>query len=213
MLATFEWMRAGVSETEIAEQLRIEQTLKGLEFDFALVTTGPTFGRGPSNRKIAVGEILSLDTTGHHGGYLADMARMAVLGRPTPLMADLLAEVSSVQAAARTPIKAGAIGAEIYDSALHALKCCPDQKDMQFLAHGMGLIPHEAPRLTTTGIVPYDDKHAHRPLEAGMVLSIETQVTHPDVGFVKLEDTVAVTEIGWEAFGDWGRGWNGGGER
>ena len=79
---------------------------------------------------------------------------------------------------------------------------------MHFVAHGMGLIPHEAPRLTATGPVPYPDKHAKRPPETGMVLSIETHVKHPDVGFVKLEDTVAVTNSGWEAFGDWGRGWN-----
>jgi Xaa-Pro aminopeptidase len=42
-----------------------------------------------------------------------------------------------------------------------------------------------------------------------MVLSIETSVKHPEVGFVKLEDTVVVTDAGWEAFGDWGRDWNG----
>jgi Xaa-Pro aminopeptidase len=79
---------------------------------------------------------------------------------------------------------------------------------MHFVAHGMGLIAHEAPRLTATGPIPYSDKHAKRPLETGMVVSIETSVKHPEVGFVKLEDTVAVTDAGWEAFGDWGRDWN-----
>jgi len=29
-----------------------------------------------------------------------------------------------------------------------------------------------------------------------------------EVGFVKLEDTVVVTDTGWEAYGDTGRGWN-----
>jgi Xaa-Pro aminopeptidase len=43
---------------------------------------------------------------------------------------------------------------------------------------------------------------APRPLEAGMVISIETHVKHLQVGSVKLEDTVAVTDSGWEAFGD-----------
>jgi Xaa-Pro aminopeptidase len=40
------------------------------------------------------------------------------------------------------------------------------------------------------------------------VISIETGIKHPEVGFVKLEDTVAVTKTGWEAYGDWGRDWN-----
>ena len=31
---------------------------------------------------------------------------------------------------------------------------------------------------------------------------------HPRRGFIKLEDTVAVTATGWEAYGDASRGWN-----
>jgi Xaa-Pro aminopeptidase len=208
MLATFRWVRPGVSETEIVRQLRLEQMLRGLEFEFALITTGPTFGRAPSHRKIAKQEVLSLDTGGHVHGYLADMARMAVLGEPTAMMNDLLDEVLSVQAAARSAIKAGSLGSVIYEAALQAVRACSDQNEMNFVAHGMGLIAHEAPRLTGSGPIPYADKHARRPLEAGMVISIESHVKHPQVGFVKLEDTLAVTNSGWEAFGDWGRSWN-----
>jgi Xaa-Pro aminopeptidase len=72
----------------------------------------------------------------------------------------------------------------------------------------MGLVSHEAPRLTSTGPVPYSAYDADRPLEAGMVVSIETTMKHPKRGFIKLEDTVAVTEHGYEGFGDKGRGWN-----
>ena len=41
-----------------------------------------------------------------------------------------------------------------------------------------------------------------------MVLSIETTMAHPKRGFIKLEDTIAVTEEGCVSFGDQGRGWN-----
>ena len=34
-----------------------------------------------------------------------------------------------------------------------------------------------------------------------MVLSIETDVRHPEVGYVKIEDTVAVTADGCEGLG------------
>jgi Xaa-Pro aminopeptidase len=208
MLATFQWVRPGVTEMEIVQQLRIEQAIRGLDYEFALITTGPTFGRGPSQRKIANREILSLDTGGRYHGYLADMARMAVLGEPTALMKDLLDEILNIQSAARSAIKPGTLGSEIYQVALQALNSCSHRQDMRFVAHGIGLIAHEAPRLTATGPVPYADKHARRPLDAGMVISIETHAKHPDVGFVKMEDTVAVTATGWEGFGDWGRGWN-----
>jgi Xaa-Pro aminopeptidase len=46
-----------------------------------------------------------------------------------------------------------------------------------------------------------------------MVLSIETTLPHPKRGYIKLEDTVVVTENGWEGFGDGGHGWNRGGTR
>ena len=75
----------------------------------------------------------------------------------------------------------------------------------------MGLVSHEAPRLTAHGPVPYDDFDAKRPLEAGMVVSIETTLKHPRRGFIKLEDTVAVTDHGYVIFGESGRGWNRGG--
>jgi Xaa-Pro aminopeptidase len=41
-----------------------------------------------------------------------------------------------------------------------------------------------------------------------MVISIETAIKHPRRGFIKLEDTIAVTATGFEAYGDFGRGWN-----
>ena len=56
--------------------------------------------------------------------------------------------------------------------------------------------------------MPYPGYDADRPLEAGMVLSLETTMRHPKRGFIKLEDTVLVTADGFEALGDGARGWN-----
>ena len=52
-----------------------------------------------------------------------------------------------------------------------------------------------------------------RPLEAGMVVSVETTLMHPTRGFIKLEDTVVVTETGHEIYGEGARGWNRAGTR
>ena len=208
MLTTFLSAKPGVTEAQLVERLRLEQTKRGLDFDYALITTGPTFGRAPSNRPWSPGEVLSLDTAGYSHGYLADMARMAVLGEPTPLMQTLLSEVQHVQAAARVPIAAGRLGGEIYEAGRAAIAECEHRDGLVFVAHGMGLIPHEAPHLTGSGEFPYPGTHAERPLEAGMVLSIETGIKHPQAGFVKLEDTVVVTQTSWEAYADAGRHWN-----
>ena len=63
----------------------------------------------------------------------------------------------------------------------------------------------------SNGAVPYEGYDAVRPLEAGMVISIETTMVHPKRGFIKLEDTVAVTDNGFEIYGEGGHGWNRGG--
>jgi Xaa-Pro aminopeptidase len=67
------------------------------------------------------------------------------------------------------------------------------------VAHGIGMVSHEQPTLSV---------HDARPLEAGMILSIETDFIHPEVGHVKIEDAVAVTENGCEGLGDLGRDWH-----
>jgi Xaa-Pro aminopeptidase len=56
--------------------------------------------------------------------------------------------------------------------------------------------------------VPYPAPDADLPLEAGSVVSVETTLMHPTRGFIKLEDTVVVTETGHEVYGDSLRGWN-----
>jgi Xaa-Pro aminopeptidase len=208
MLATFERAKPGIIEAQLVEQLRLEQSHRGLTFDYALVTSGPTFGRAPSNRPWNPGEVLSLDTAGYYHGYLADMARMAVMGPPTELMQELLNEILFVQNQARLVIAPGRPGREIYEAGRRAIEQCKFGKSFGFVAHGMGLISHEAPRLRHNDEIGYDGVHAERPLESGMVLSIETDIKHSEAGFIKLEDTVVVTATGCEAYGDWGRDWN-----
>jgi Xaa-Pro aminopeptidase len=119
-----------------------------------------------------------------------------------------------IQRAAMKPAKAGVMGGDINAAADALVAKSKHHNHMHFLAHGMGLVSHEAPRLTSTGPVPYDAYDATRPLETGMVVSVETTLMHPKRGFIKLEDTIAVTDAGYEIYGEGARGWNvGGGAR
>ena len=205
MLAVFQGAKPGVTEVELVERLRLEQTHRGLEFDYALITTGLTYGRAPSNRCWNPGEVLSLDTAGYCHGYLADMARMAVMGQATPLMGELFNEIRFVQDQTRLSIAPGRRVGNFAEAGRRAIEQCRFGKSFGFVAHGMGLISHEAPRLRHNDEIGYEGVYAERPLEAGMVLSIETGIKHPEAGFIKLEDTLAITDTGWEAYGDWGR--------
>ena len=127
---------------------------------------------------------------------------MAVHGAPTQEQEELHAEVLAMQVAAEGAVRAGATGAEVYACAAEVQAELPHRDVITFVAHGVGLISHEAPRFTDSGPIPYAATHRHRPLEAGMVLSIETELRHDTCGFIKLEDTLAVTSDGCERYGD-----------
>jgi Xaa-Pro aminopeptidase len=213
MLAAIASHGPGATKTELVEALRREEVNRGLTFEYCLITAGTSRNRAPSDEVWGVGDILSLDSGGNYKGYIGDLCRMAIQGEPDGELQELLGEVDEIQMAARKPIRAGAKGGEIYASAGEVLARSSRANSIEFVAHGMGLISHEAPRLTAHGPVPYPAYDVDRPLESGMVISIETTISHPRRGFIKLEDTVAVTDDGWEAFGDRGRGWNRAGAR
>ncbi|MEX2036357.1 MAG: Xaa-Pro peptidase family protein [Xanthobacteraceae bacterium] len=201
----------GASKAELVEALRREETNRGLTFEYCLITAGTSLNRAPSDQVWGEGDILSLDSGGNYHGYIGDVCRMAIHGEPDAELTDMLGDIEEIQRAAMKPIKAGAPASAIYATAELRLAKSKFHNNMHFLAHGMGLVSHEAPRLTSTGPVPYDDYDAHRPLEAGMVISVETTLAHPQRGFVKLEDTAVVTDKGCDIYGEGARGWNRGG--
>jgi Xaa-Pro aminopeptidase len=208
MLAVISGSRPGVTKREMVEALRREEVNRGLTFEYCLITAGTSLNRAPSDQSLREGDILSLDSGGNYQGYIGDLCRMGIFGEPDAELKDLFDEVDAIQQAARRPIRRGARGGDIYASVEGLTRKSSHGNSLEFVAHGMGLISHEAPRLTDSGPVPYPAYDADLPLQKGMVLSIETTILHPRRGFIKLEDTVAVTESECEGFGDRGRGWN-----
>jgi Xaa-Pro aminopeptidase len=211
MLAVIGSHGAGTTKQELADALKREEVARGLTFEYCLIAAGASHNRAPSEQVWQEGDVLSVDSGGNYHGYIGDLARMAILGDPDSELEELLGEIETIQRAAMKPIKAGAMGGEIYAAAEVLVHKSKHHNHMEFLAHGMGLVSHEAPHLTSSGPVPYSDEDAHRPLETGMVISVETTLKHPRRGFIKLEDTVAVTETGFDIYGEGGRGWNRGG--
>ncbi len=203
----------GVTKRELVEALRRAEVARGLTFEYCLITAGTSLNCAPSDQKVAAGDILSLDSGGNYRGYIGDVCRMGIFGEPDGELIDVLGAVDAVQQAAIARVHPGALGRELYEGAETALATLPDRERMEFVAHGMGLITHEVPHLTDRGPVPYPAADADLPLEAGMVLSVETTLQHPRRGFIKLEDTVAVMPDGYEMLGGGGRGWNRGRSR
>jgi Xaa-Pro aminopeptidase len=199
---------AGRSKRDLVETLRREQVNRGLDFDYCLITAGRSHNRAATDQHWNEGDVLSLDSGGNFQGYIGDVCRMGILGEPDAELHDLLAEIDSVQHAAFRAVRAGNPGRAVYDGADQALRSAPNRGHIDFLAHGMGLVTHEVPHLARHGNYAADD--ADRPLEVGMVLSIETTLKHRR-GYIKLEDTVVVGREGFTILGEAGRGWNRGG--
>jgi Xaa-Pro aminopeptidase len=197
-----------MTKLDIAEALRREEVSRGLVFDYCLITAGTSLNRAPSEQRLEPGDIISLDSGGNYKGYIGDLCRMGIMGKPDQELRDLLAFIDEVQLAARKPVRPGGRGGDVITVAEDMLKASPHKAYSHFMAHGMGLVTHEAPRLMENRRMSYSGYDANRPLEAGMVVSIETTMGHPKRGFIKLEDTVLVTKDGYEALGDTGRGWN-----
>jgi Xaa-Pro aminopeptidase len=200
--------RPGATKLEITEAVRREEVNRGLVFDYLLITAGTSLNRAPSEQRLAAGDIISLDSGGNYKGYIGDLCRMGILGEPDAELQDLLGFVDSVQQAVRKPIRPGGRGGDVIAVAEEMLNASPHRPYSHFMGHGMGLVTHEAPRLMNNPRMSYAGYDKDRPLESGMVVSIETTMEHPKRGFIKLEDTVLVTKDGHEALGDGGRGWN-----
>ena len=208
MLAVIASHGPGTTKQQLVDALKREETNRCLNFEYCLITTGTSLNRAPSDDVWRTGDIASLDSGGNYKGYIGDLCRMAILGEPDAELVDILSHIGEIQQAARVPVRAGVRGGDIYAATQDLVDRSPHKGYISFVAHGMGLISHEAPRLSGRAPVPYPGDDADQLLEAGMVLSIETTVLHPRRGFIKLEDTVAVTANGYEAYGDRGRGWN-----
>lgn len=208
MEAVFARARGGDRSLDVERWMADEQRRRGIEFGFSFVAVGAERNRTPSQARLEPGRTVNVDSAGKLEGYIGDLARMAVVGEPSAAQVEALAAVDAVQQAARAPLRAGALGAAVYEAAAAAIAAGPFAGRLEFIAHGIGVVSHEAPRLALDAPHGYEGAHRDRPLEAGMVVSIETTLVDPAIGYVKLEDTVAVTASGCEGLGDAARGWN-----
>ena len=84
--------------------------MRGLNSESTFITAGAGTNRAPSDQVWGEGDILSLNSGGNYRGYIGDLCRMAIQGEPDAELEDLLAEIETIQQAARKPIRAGARG-------------------------------------------------------------------------------------------------------
>ncbi|MDQ4098066.1 MAG: Xaa-Pro peptidase family protein [Actinomycetota bacterium] len=182
------------TEKEVALDLDFEmrrQGASGSSFE-TIVASGPNGAKPhhrPSDRRIAPGELVVIDFGAVVDGYCSDMTRTVSVGEPSSATARRMVEVvAESQRAGVAAVRSGAEAKEV-DGACRSLIADAGWADafVHGTGHGVGLEIHEAPRVAST---------SGDTLVSGYVVTVEPGVYLPDVGGVRIEDTVVVQEDG-----------------
>lgn len=124
--------------------------------------------------------------------YHSDMTRVHFFGKPSPQITKIYEIVEKAKERALALCCPGSTVGEID---LAARTFIADQGYGDYfphsLGHGIGLEIHEPPILRFNG--PYKDLK----IETGMVITIEPGIYLPGIGGVRLEDTLLITENGY----------------
>jgi Xaa-Pro aminopeptidase len=196
--------RDGDPLTSEAVRREIELTLvrEGCALDESIVACGADAadphdrGSGPlrADEPVVV-DIFPRDTETR---YHADMTRTFVKGTPTETLREWFDLTDEARKAALDAVGPGVTGGAVHDAAcdvyedagLPTLRSDPDAETgfIHSTGHGVGLDVHELPRIAPDG----------SELEPGNVITIEPGLYDPDVGGVRIEDLVVVTEDGYE---------------
>lgn len=190
--ATLEWARPGMTEREIADKLSAEMTERGSQGTaFMLVLTGEKSGLPHGNtgdRVWGEDEFLLIDFGAKYNDYPADITRTFCFGEPTAEMQAMYEAVYHANKAAREFARPGVTCEEVDRVARQVIEDAGlGEYFIHRLGHGLGLSVHELPNIVE------GDKTV---LEEGMVFTIEPGVYIPQVGGVRIEDNVVVTEDG-----------------
>jgi Xaa-Pro aminopeptidase len=148
-------------------------------------------GHGPLRPHEAI--VMDIFPRSRSSRYFADITRTVVKGTPSPTLLAMYESVMRAHAAALTEVRAGANGAAVHRAVLNEFRSSrydgrPEQPSMPHgTGHGIGLDIHEAPRLGDIDVE----------LMEGEVITIEPGLYHPDIGGIRVEDAVVVTQDGY----------------
>lgn len=187
-------IKAGMRETELQAVLMAHATERGM-FDTGyrstlnpLIVAGGPNGALPhaqvTGRRFADGDLIVVDLTLRHRGYVTDATRTFGLGRVPQRARDAYEAVRASQEMGLRVAREGATCANVDAACRDSLR--GDGWAEYFVhstGHGVGLDVHEAPAVSAG---------SKAVLEKNMVVTVEPGVYVPGRFGVRIEDTVAV---------------------
>jgi Xaa-Pro aminopeptidase len=189
------FIQPGITEQDLAAEIEYMMKKDGAEgpaFD-TIVASGfrsaLPHGRA-SRKKIKKGEFVTFDMGALVDGYCADMTRTIVVGKANPKQKKVYQLVLRAQKKAISSARPGMRCDKLDKVARDMIKKAGFGKYFGHgLGHGIGLLVHDLPRLTSK---------SSEVLMPGMVVTIEPGVYIPKWGGVRIEDDVIITKKGCE---------------
>ncbi len=170
---------------EIEKYIR-EHGGDGLSFD-TIVAGGPWGAMPhayPRERKLEAGEGVVIDMGCDVGGYMSDLTRTIVLGKPDDQFKKIYDIVLTAQLTAEEMVRPGMTGEECHMIAHNVIDAAGYGETFGHgLGHGIGLQVHEAPRVARTSTDELKDT---------MVFTIEPGIYITGWGGVRIEDMVVL---------------------
>lgn len=192
--ATIPFIKAGVTEREIAAELTLQLFRAGSDPEMAfspIVSGGPNSANphaSPSDRKLAAGDLLVIDWSAAWNGYISDLTRTFAIESITPEFEKVFNTVKAANQAGREAARPGIPAGDIDRAARKVIEAAGYGKYFTHrVGHGIGMEGHEAPYM-----------FAENPLilQPGMAFTVEPGIYLPDRNGVRIEDNVVVTDAG-----------------
>jgi len=189
------FIKPGVTELEVSNELEFfmrKQGASSSSFD-TIVASGlrSALPHGVATDKvIEKGDFVTLDFGAIYNGYVSDMTRTIAVGQPSAKLVEMYNVVLEAQLLAIEKIKPGMKGIEADKIARDYLaERGYGEAFGHSTGHGIGLEVHEGPNLSY---------RSEQVLEPNMVVTVEPGVYLPEIGGVRIEDDIVITETGNE---------------
>ena len=144
----------------------------------------------PSSKTLIRGEIVRLDFDLVFNGYYSDIARCAVVGRPTDRQIQYANAVIAGLKACKAAMRPGATAADVFRLGVEAVRAAGiAHYDRHHVGHGIGRVCYDEPLLSVANSMV---------LEENMVINIETPYYELGWGSAHVEETMLVTSGGCE---------------
>lgn len=186
-------LKMGITEREVAEVYNLSVIQNGGIPVHACVqggTRGALVSGEATDYTFKMGDGIRLDFNCSYSSYFADLARTAVIGKPSKKLEKYSEAILAGVLEVEKIIKPGIKVSEVFEYVLQIVRNNGLPKiDRHHAGHGIGLCCCESPIIS---------RNNDTVLEIGNVFCIETPLYEIGFGCVHIEDTVVVSETGCE---------------